>query len=248
MAGKTDVTKPIRNLSLLHPDFRKKVIEIQRILNNEEIPLKIYETFRYPDRQIYVLKNGGSNAKPWQSYHQYGFAVDFVIYYGNDPTNYSDNKWSWDNKNEHPDWWNRMHMLGKKHGLTPIYKKNGKLFESAHLQPFFQDQNHADIQFKNGNYPPGGDYTWAKNLADTINAWNAKNGYPKAPPPPKIPKKTQQIRLDKEWLKDMQLPVDALFVKPNFSKKEYEYYIFSQEPMGLIRGALKSMRRIQKKK
>jgi len=59
------------------------------------------------------------------------------------------------------------------------------------------------------------------------------------------PPARKKINIDTEWLKDRQInPVDALYVAPRYSKQE----ISSQEPMGLIRGALKSMRRVQKKK
>ena len=37
-----------------------------------------FELVRSPERQLAVFKDGKSKARPWESAHQYGLAVDFV--------------------------------------------------------------------------------------------------------------------------------------------------------------------------
>lgn len=56
---------------------------------------EIFEAWRSPQRQDWLFEQGRSkpghivtNARAWQSWHQYGLAVDFAFYRGG--------KWSWD--------------------------------------------------------------------------------------------------------------------------------------------------------
>lgn len=37
------------DLSVLHPRIRDAIIEIEKTLNNEGIPFKVFEAFRYPE-------------------------------------------------------------------------------------------------------------------------------------------------------------------------------------------------------
>lgn len=162
------------DLSLLHPVFREAVIKVEMILNAEGIPFKIFEAFRFPERQQDLFaqgrtKPGGivTHAKPWYSYHQYGLAVDFVLF--------EDGKWSWDDRTaEKKKWWKRMHELGREHRLSPLD------FEAPHLQISGTSSN----ALSQGHYPPGSDAQWAEHLAAIIMGWQ---GSPSAPPTPDVP-------------------------------------------------------------
>lgn len=162
------------DLNLLHPVVREAVIKVEKSLNDEGIPFKVFEAFRFPERQADLFAKGRTkpgkivtHAKPWHSYHQYGLAVDFVLF--------EDGKWSWDdNTSEKKKWWKRLHELGKKHGLSPLD------FEAPHLQISGTSSN----ALSQGHYPTGGDDQWAEHLAAVIIGWD---GDPPAPPSPDVP-------------------------------------------------------------
>jgi len=60
---------------------------------------KPFEGFRSLERQFEMLGKGVSKARPWQSPHQYGLAVDYVPL--SDPNN--PKSWVWPDEND-PDW------------------------------------------------------------------------------------------------------------------------------------------------
>ena len=64
-----------------------------------------------------------------------------------------------------------MHEIGIENGLKPLS------WEKPHLQM----EGVALSDLTAGNYPPGGDDSWAENLEAAIVAWN---GSPPAPPLP----------------------------------------------------------------
>ncbi|MGZ3940048.1 MAG: M15 family metallopeptidase [Flavisolibacter sp.] len=168
------------DLSLLHPIVREAVTKIEKTLNEEGIPFKVFEAFRFPERQTDLFAQGRTkpgnivtHAEPWRSYHQYGLAVDFVLF--------ENGQWSWDDSTPaKKKWWKRMQELGKKHGLSPLD------FEVPHLQIAGTSSN-ALIQ---GHYPSGGDDLWAEHLAAVIAGWNS---LPVAPPSPDVPSRPAVI-------------------------------------------------------
>jgi len=162
------------DLSLIHPIVREAVIKIEKALNDEGIPFKVFEAFRFPERQADLFAQGRSkpghivtHAEPWRSYHQYGLAVDLVLF--------ENGKWSWDDKTSaKKKWWKRMQEIGKKNGLAPLD------FELPHLQLAGTSSN----ALSQGRYPSGGDDQWAEHLAAAIAGWN---DLPTAPPSPDVP-------------------------------------------------------------
>ena len=162
--------------NLLHPNVRVAVLKIENTLKGEDIPLRIFEAFRFPQRQADLYAQGRTKpggivtyAQPWHSYHQYGLAVDFVLFVNG--------QWSWDDSTPaKKQWWKRMHELGKDNGLTPLG------FETPHLQ-ISETSSNALIH---GHYPPGGDDSWSENLASAIDNWHSS---PSAPPSPTIPRR-----------------------------------------------------------
>ncbi|MBM4284748.1 MAG: hypothetical protein FJ128_05810 [Deltaproteobacteria bacterium] len=154
----------------LHPAFRQKAQELLQKLAGEGIPFRLFEGFRTPSRQQYLYDQGRTRpgpivtkARPWQSYHQYGVSGDFVLY--------ENGQWSWNDKGPKAAWWDRLHQLGQQVGLEPLS------WEKPHLQ--LKGLSTGTLQA--GQYPHGGDETWAEHLADAIYGWT---GSPPAPPAP----------------------------------------------------------------
>jgi peptidoglycan L-alanyl-D-glutamate endopeptidase CwlK len=97
-------------------------------------------------------------AQAWESYHQYGLAIDIVGHVGGN--------WTWDLPEQS---WNRMHAIGAQNGLERLG------FETPHLQL-------AGLRIgrlMDGSWPDGGDASWSSGMAGTIARWD---GDPAAPP------------------------------------------------------------------
>ena len=168
-----DLTNPTaRNtdLSLLHPVFRVRLAQTMKALEAQKIPLFVFEAFRSPTRQAFLFAQGRTKPGPkvtfanaWQSYHQYGLAVDLV--FG------GPGKWSWEEPKK--GMWKAMHKIANSNGLMPLD------FETPHVQLAGTSSN-ALIE---GHYPAGGDESWAENIAAAIMSWH---GSPAAPALPTI--------------------------------------------------------------
>ena len=146
------------NILHLHPAVRNAVVKTFVQLQSEGIPFRIFEAYRYPQRQNDLYAQGRTKpgnivtyAKPWSSYHQYGLAVDFVLYI-------NDN-WSWETRGAKAAWWARLHQVGKAEGLMPLD------FEAPHLQITGTSSN----ALREGLYPPGGDKSWYDNFMASRN-------------------------------------------------------------------------------
>ena len=158
------------DISHLHPDLRVRVERVLSRLTAGGMPFRLFEGFRTPQRQHYLWEQGRvrpgakvTNARPWESLHQYGLAVDLVLF--------ENGKWSWDNKGPKARWWARLQEIGTEQGLEPIS------WEAPHLQL-------AGIKLsvlRSGHYPSEGDASWADNFAQAVYAWS---GTPAAPPLP----------------------------------------------------------------
>lgn len=160
------------DLEHLHPVFREKVKALFQKLAAENLPFRLFEGFRTPQRQRQLYAQGRTappwsivtKARPWQSNHQYGLAADFVLF--------ENNKWSWDDSGPKGKWWSRLHELAREVGLKPLS------WEQPHLE--LVDLVTSDLHA--GQYPPGGDETWAENLEAAIYSWS---GDSEAPPLPR---------------------------------------------------------------
>lgn len=157
------------NIMLLHPKVRKAVVATYVQLQAEDIPFKIFEAYRFPQRQEDLYAQGRTQpgpivtyAKPWFSYHQYGLAVDFVLYING--------AWSWDDKTAtRKQWWAKLHQVGAAEGLMRLD------FETPHLQLAGTSSN----ALYEGRYPEDGDEDWVENFNSAIAGWNR---LPAAPP------------------------------------------------------------------
>lgn len=162
------ITGRTADLSLLHPVVRAKVQAIQAQLDAEGILLRVFESFRSPQRQRTLYAQGRTapgrivtKAPPWKSYHQYGCAVDFVFHEGGE--------WHWGRNSTHRQQYARMHAIAREHGLEPLS------WETPHVQLI----GTTIAQLYAGQYPAGGDAAWADNFNEHIDAWS---GSPSAPP------------------------------------------------------------------
>jgi len=89
--------------------FREKVLKLINLFEENDLPFRMFEGFRSPQRQDYLYQQGRSrpgniitNARPWTSFHQYGLAADFVLFINN--------KWSWDTSSKiNRDRWTKLH-------------------------------------------------------------------------------------------------------------------------------------------
>lgn len=158
------------DLSHLHPTYRAKVTAVLATLNAEDVPFKLFEGFRSPQRQQYLFAQGRTrpgnkvtNARAWQSLHQYGVAADIVLFING--------QWSWDASGSKGRLWNRLHEVARGEGLEPLS------WETPHLQ--LVGLSLANLM--SGRYPAGGDATWAEHLEEAIVSWS---GTPEAPPAP----------------------------------------------------------------
>ncbi len=161
-----------RDLAHLHPAFRRAAQAVLHCCAEEQLPFRIFEGFRSPLRQMFLYSQGRTrpgfkvtNARPWNSYHQYGLAADFVLNLNG--------QWSWDASGEKTRCWTRLHQIAQAQGLEPLS------FEMPHLQ--LSGISISDLQA--GNYPAEGDEPWAEYLEAMIVSWN---GTPLSPPAPLI--------------------------------------------------------------
>lgn len=82
---KSDVQIINRDFGSLAPFFAEKLKAALIEVRLGGYPVDIFEAYRSPDRQEWLYQQGRdrpgkivTNAKPWQSFHQYGLAVDIV--------------------------------------------------------------------------------------------------------------------------------------------------------------------------
>lgn len=151
------------SLDLLHPKIRQKVKDLIADMVANSVPMKVFESYRTPERQAYLYaqgrtrdldKNKVTNANSWESYHQYGVAVDMVI----DHPNYG----MWDTSDAIArGWWDKYHELAGNHGLEPLS------FEKPHVQL----KGIRVSQLLSGEEPGPGDDSWYQNFSQAVARW-----------------------------------------------------------------------------
>lgn len=174
-----------RETITLHHEFGTRLSRVLERLDDEAIPLRVYESWRSALRQerLYALGRRvvGPKATPerpmggkvtwsagWHSFHQYGLAVDLVFRIGG--------VWTWEEQKRGQ--WARMHSIAKEEGLTPLYNLKGELIETAHIQL-------AGVSIEDllrGEYPEGGGEGWEDALETLIHEWEQNRmGAPPVP-------------------------------------------------------------------
>ncbi|MGZ3397697.1 MAG: M15 family metallopeptidase [Caulobacteraceae bacterium] len=163
----------------LHPVVRAAVSAVLETLHGRGVPFQVFEAFRAPERQAWLYAQGRTRpggivtkAQAWQSYHQYGLAVDLVLF--------RQNAWSWSTAGADAGLWTMMHDVAQAHGLRPLS------FEAPHVE--FAGPDWKDLQQGRG-FPPDGNATWLDAVSEAASRWSANHGAPAAPPlhPPERP-------------------------------------------------------------
>lgn len=79
----TDLSIPSRDVSLVYPRFIEVVNSALNACHVAGHKIEVFEAFRSPQRQGWLYEQGRkragnivTKAGPWQSWHQYGLAVD----------------------------------------------------------------------------------------------------------------------------------------------------------------------------
>ncbi|GGG99763.1 peptidoglycan-binding protein [Mucilaginibacter phyllosphaerae] len=145
------------DINQLHPIVRKAAVKVFVQLQSEGIPFRIYEAYRFPERQADLYAQGRTKpgpivtyAQPWSSYHQYGLAIDFVLF--------ENGEWSWNDAGSKAKLWSKMHELGTQEGLMRLG------FETPHLQIM----GTSSSALRSGVYPAGGDKLWYNNFMSAL--------------------------------------------------------------------------------
>ena len=77
----------IDRIKLLHPSVRQEALDIYNHINEKllgkGVRLRFAYTYRSPEEQhqLFLQRPKVTNADSWQSIHQYGLAIDFVLLY-----------------------------------------------------------------------------------------------------------------------------------------------------------------------
>jgi peptidoglycan L-alanyl-D-glutamate endopeptidase CwlK len=141
-----DHTKHNNNVNLLSPYFYRRLQKALDAVRQSGYMLEIFEAYRTPARSSYLYEQGRTrdgkivtNAKAWQSLHNYGLAVDLIYK--------PDGRWSWEgdfdtpakimvaydfewlgNKGDKPHYqisgglsWQEMKAITEQHGLPALW-------------------------------------------------------------------------------------------------------------------------------
>lgn len=147
--------------SHLHPAFRSRLSDLDARIVAAGLPLQTFEAGRSPERQQALFAIGRvsgqgtfgkhvTKAKPWQSFHQHGFAEDKVFFVNG--------VWTWDEPEKGA--WDEYTALCAAAGLRTLS------FERPHVE---MPLNLTDLM--SGKYPEGGDATWTAWLDSMIESW-----------------------------------------------------------------------------
>lgn len=163
-----DVNVKDRDMARLHPKMREAVESVLAQCRAEGLPFRVFEANRTPERQAWLYTQGRSRpgaivtkAQAWESFHQYGLAVDFVLF--------ENNQWSWDDKGPRARYWQRLPQLIAQAGLRSLS------WEAPHAE---WPTSMAELQA--GRWPDDGDASWHDTLEAAVDRWQGR-GLPGAP-------------------------------------------------------------------
>jgi len=135
----------LERIKVLHPKIRKEVLELYTLANNllgKGCRLRITQAFRTPQEQdaLFAQKPKVTNAKAWQSTHNYGLAIDIALLYDKDG-NGSFEAVSWDTKfdgdKDGISDWLEVTQVFTKAGYSNGFITNGKKWDLPHFQKDF---------------------------------------------------------------------------------------------------------------
>lgn len=126
-----------RSLNLLYPPFKFLVELALDECHNKGLMAYVFEAYRFPERQAYLYSLGRTAAgnrvtwaRPGESLHQYGLAIDVV--FDSDPAKQG-MQWTWEGgyADANGDNYDKVAKILKGHGLEWLGDKN---VERAHFQ------------------------------------------------------------------------------------------------------------------
>lgn len=154
----------LNSLSQLHPQFRQALSVLLDKTAAEGRPFKVFEAFRTPERQRWLYEQGRSraggivtNAKPWESFHQYGLAVDLVLFVNG--------QWTWSSEGDLGAHWKRLPELAKAAGLRTL------TWEAPHVEWPVALREAAGPALQ-----ASADEGWADTLASAAARWRSAGG------------------------------------------------------------------------
>lgn len=135
----------VERISKAHPKIRQELMELYQLADSklgENIRLRFAWVYRTAKEQnlLFNKKPKVTNAKAWQSIHNYGLAFDIVLLYDNDNNNTFEQA-SWDikkdgDKNGIADWLEVTNVF-EKEGWKNGFIRNGKKWDLPHFQKDF---------------------------------------------------------------------------------------------------------------
>lgn len=152
------------DVSLLHPEYRARSLDLAARVAAAHMPILRYEGWRDPARQADLWAFGRVSGigvpghhktfeMAWQSNHQWGFAEDWVWWFNG--------AWTWTPPPGQS--WDAFLALATAAGLEHLD------FEKPHVQlPGFRARKVLDGSLI---LPAGGDATWEANLEAALTAW-----------------------------------------------------------------------------
>jgi hypothetical protein len=148
----------------LHPIVRDRVRKLMFEMAKQALPFRIFEAYRTPQRQAELYAKGRikpgrkvTRADAWQSMHQYGLAVDFVLYHPEPGVE----GWSWKTTGKCAGYWAEYKRLAIACDLRQLS------FELPHVQL----PGHSWRNCQAGDYPPGADELWRSTMRGMVAAY-----------------------------------------------------------------------------
>ena len=154
----------LRDRAQLHPLFRNALDLLLQQVAAEAIPFRVFEAFRTPERQQWLYAQGRTRpgsvvtkAQAWQSFHQFGLAVDLVLFI--------DGQWSWSSAGALGGHWTRLRDIARQVGLRTLD------WEAPHVEwPVPLAEAAAATMVARG------DEGWIDNLQEVSTRWRRAGG------------------------------------------------------------------------
>jgi peptidoglycan L-alanyl-D-glutamate endopeptidase CwlK len=142
-------TQTIERIKKMHPALREELLEQYEECNNllgKGVRLRFAYTYRSPQEQDELFKKRPkvTNAKGWQSIHNYGMAFDIVLLYDKDGNGTFESA-SWDTKKDGDG-------DGKSDWMTVVNYFKSKGWEWGGDWASFRDEPHFQKAFGHGNW------------------------------------------------------------------------------------------------
>lgn len=136
----------LKRIETLHPlireEVRKAYLEANNKMLGRGVRLRLSWTYRTPEQQnkLYYKRPKVTNAKAWQSIHNYGLAFDIVLLYDNDGNGtFEEASWSIrrDGDRDGVADWLEVTRVFEKYGFKNGFIRRGRKWDLPHFQKDF---------------------------------------------------------------------------------------------------------------